>query len=45
MFKTPSSFWEQSEIRVCPECGLEHAPIRSCEEAKYFHDFVNKKDS
>lgn len=30
------------EIRICPDCDLEHAPIRTCEEAAEFHK-INKE--
>lgn len=42
MYTIPSSFMEQFTIRLCEECGLEHAPIRTCEEAREF-DEINKK--
>lgn len=29
-------------IRECPECGLEHAPIRTCDDARLFND-INKE--
>lgn len=32
MYKIPDSFMEPFIVRKCPECGLEHALIRTCEE-------------
>ena len=42
MFRIPDEFMAQFTIRECPDCGLEHAPIRTCEEAKVFHDAMKK---
>lgn len=38
----PEGFLSQFRIEICDKCGLEHAPIRTCEEAREFHD-VNKE--
>lgn len=45
MFKIPSSFMDQFTVRECPDCGLEHAPIRTCDEAREFHAINNRKEA
>ena len=44
MYEIPDSFMKQFEIQVCEACGLEHAPIRTCDEAREFHAINQEKD-
>lgn len=31
-------------VRECPDCGLRHAPVRSCEDAKEWEDYLSSMD-
>ena len=39
MYEIPKTFMDQFIVKICDACGLEHAPIRTCEDAKVFHAF------
>jgi hypothetical protein len=43
-YEIPKEFMKPFIVADCEECGLEHAPIRTCEEAKIFHDINNKEN-
>ena len=40
MYTIPESFLEPFLLKLCPECNLEHASVRSCEEARLEKEYA-----
>jgi hypothetical protein len=43
MYKISEDFMKPFLVRKCPDCGLHHAPIRTCEETREWAQIKEKK--
>jgi hypothetical protein len=43
MFELPKSIMDFCTVKLCEDCGLEHAPVRSCDETRDFHEYIQSQ--